>query len=104
MQKLWIRANLEKFVHSRKITETCREDDFSFHRSCLRSGELLIIYLTNYLLHLNKVLSESKKVIMETKKVTKGIGNVTQLIAKLGAATPLDEYENVKNSNLKFFT
>ena len=41
---------------------------------------------------------------METKKVTKGIGNVTQLIAKLGAATSLDEYENVKNLNLKFFT
>ena len=40
---------------------------------------------------------------METKKVTKGIGNVTQLIAKLGAAS-LDEYENVKNLNLKFFT
>mgnify|MGYP001493074181 CR=1 FL=1 len=40
---------------------------------------------------------------METKKVSKGIGNVTQLIAKLGAAS-LDEYENVQNSNLKFLT
>ena len=39
---------------------------------------------------------------METKKVTKGIGNVTQLIAKLGAATSLDEYENVKIRILNF--
>ena len=38
---------------------------------------------------------------METKKVTKGIGNVTQLIAKLGAAS-LDEYENVKIRILNF--
>ena len=38
---------------------------------------------------------------METKKVTKDIGNVTQLIAKLGAAS-LDEYENVKIRNLNF--
>ena len=41
---------------------------------------------------------------METNKVAKGIRNVTQLIAKLGAAS-LNEYENVKQkSNLKFFT
>ena len=40
---------------------------------------------------------------METKKVTKGIGNVTQVIAKLNGAS-LDEYENVQNSNLEFFT
>ena len=39
---------------------------------------------------------------METKKVTTVIGNATQVIAKLGAAS-LDKYENVQNSNLKNF-
>ena len=41
-----------------------------------------------------------QRVSMETKKVTKRIRNVTQLIAKLGAMS-FDEYNNVKNLNLK---